>query len=76
MKKLVNGVEVELSPDEIVEFNERKIKHEAYLKSEEYKKERLKFLYPPITTQLDMMYWDAINGTTVWIDTITAIKNQ
>lgn len=30
--------------------------------------------YPSIDAQLDMMYWDKINGTNVWVDTITAIK--
>jgi len=28
----------------------------------------------PIPEQLDMMYWDGINGTTVWQDYITDIK--
>ena len=30
--------------------------------------------YPDMATQLDMQYWDGINGTTVWHDTIQAIK--
>jgi hypothetical protein len=30
--------------------------------------------YPSLTEQLDMQYWDNINGTTVWADTINAIK--
>jgi len=30
--------------------------------------------YPSIPDQLDMIYWDNINNTTVWIDTITQIK--
>lgn len=32
--------------------------------------------YPTLTEQEDMKYWDAINGTTVWLDTITEIKNK
>ena len=35
-----------------------------------------KAAYPQITDQLDMLYHDQINGTTVWKDTITAIKAQ
>jgi hypothetical protein len=31
--------------------------------------------YPPIEDQLDMIYWDQINNTQVWLDTITSIKN-
>ena len=30
--------------------------------------------YPPIQEQLDMQYWDAMNGTTVWLDCIDDIK--
>lgn len=30
--------------------------------------------YPAIGEQLDMIYWDKVNGTTVWQDTIAAIK--
>ena len=32
--------------------------------------------YPPIGEQLDMIYWDKINGTTLWQDTITTIKEK
>ena len=32
--------------------------------------------YPAIGDQLDMIYWDQINGTSVWKDTITNIKNM
>lgn len=30
--------------------------------------------YPSIQDQLDMMYWDKMNGTSVWQDKITMIK--
>tara|TARA_Y100000034_G_C6873959_1_gene399379 strand:+ start:1489 stop:1839 length:351 start_codon:yes stop_codon:yes gene_type:complete len=30
--------------------------------------------YPPMTDQLDIIYWDKVNGTTIWKDTIDAIK--
>jgi hypothetical protein len=30
--------------------------------------------YPSIQEQLDMLYWDGINGTTNWSDAITAVK--
>jgi hypothetical protein len=32
--------------------------------------------YPSLQDQQDMQYWDQINGTTIWQDTITAIKEQ
>lgn len=32
--------------------------------------------YPTIQQQLDMQYWDSVNGTTTWQDAIEAIKTQ
>jgi hypothetical protein len=32
--------------------------------------------YPAIEEQLDMLYWDQMNETTVWKDTITSIKKK
>jgi len=32
--------------------------------------------YPSREDQFDMMYWDKINGTTTWEDTIQAIKDK
>ena len=30
--------------------------------------------YPSIQEQLDMQYWDSVNGTTTWQDAINAVK--
>lgn len=30
--------------------------------------------YPPIEDQLDMIYWDKVNDTNIWFETISAIK--
>jgi hypothetical protein len=30
--------------------------------------------YPTMQEQLDMQYWDAVNGTTTWQDAINAVK--
>ena len=32
--------------------------------------------YPEIKEQLDMIYWDKINNTNLWQETITNIKNK
>jgi hypothetical protein len=32
--------------------------------------------YPTIQDQLDMLYWDKVNNTNVWKDTIQAVKDQ
>jgi hypothetical protein len=42
------------------------------LKSVQYKNDRE---YPGIADQLDMLYWDKKNGTTIWEDTITEVKD-
>ncbi len=30
--------------------------------------------YPSFGDQLDMIYWDQVNGTNLWQETITAVK--
>lgn len=30
--------------------------------------------YPSLPEQMDLIYWDKVNGTTVWQDTIAEIK--
>jgi|TARA_R100000482_G_scaffold22998_1_gene6729 hypothetical protein len=32
--------------------------------------------YPSIQEQLDMQYWDNVNGTTTWQDTIAKVKSD
>lgn len=39
-----------------------------------YKEQRVAE-YPNLVDQLDMLYWDKINGTNNWIDSITYVKN-
>ena len=46
---------------------------QAEYEANEYQRQRAS-AYPSITDQLDMQYWDKINGTTTWADTIAAIK--
>jgi hypothetical protein len=40
-----------------------------------YKEQRAK-AYPSIQEQLDMQYWDSVNGTTTWADAIAAVKQE
>jgi hypothetical protein len=41
--------------------------------NENYKRQRINE-YPSLQEQLDMQYWDSLNGTTIWQDTINQIK--
>jgi hypothetical protein len=40
---------------------------------DQYKIDRTK-AYPSIQEQLDMQYWDSVNGTTTWAEAIAAVK--
>lgn len=71
MHNLVNGIEVPLSEQEIVEFKERE---EAFKKQAEHYLNKRQ--YPSIEVQLDMLYWDKINNTNVWEETISQIKER
>jgi len=44
-----------------------------YLANEKYKDDRSK-AYGPVEDQLDMIYWDLVNGTTTWRDHVAAVK--
>jgi hypothetical protein len=45
----------------------------AWIDPNNYKYQR-QAEYPSMQEQLDMQYWDSINGTTTWQDTINTIK--
>ena len=47
----------------------------AWTDPDQYKMDRASE-YPSIQEQLDMQYWDKINGTTIWQDTINAVKTK
>ena len=48
---------------------------QAEYEANQYQRDRAK-LYPTIQEQLDMQYWDKINGTNNWQDAINAVKAQ
>jgi basic membrane lipoprotein Med (substrate-binding protein (PBP1-ABC) superfamily) len=48
---------------------------QAEYEANQYQRDRAKS-YPTIQEQLDMQYWDKINGTNNWQDAINAVKAQ
>jgi len=46
---------------------------EAEYNAQQYARDRAA-AYPSIQEQLDMQYWDSVNGTTTWADAIAAVK--
>ena len=47
----------------------------AAYEAKEYQRQRAK-IYPSIAEQLDMLYWDKINGTNNWQEAIENVKTQ
>ena len=44
---------------------------QANYDAKQYQRDRV---YPSIQEQLDMQYWDKVNGTTTWKDAIAKVK--
>ena len=47
----------------------------AWKNANEYKRNR-ENSYPSLQEQMDMQYWDSVNGTTTWRDAISKIKSD
>jgi signal transduction protein with GAF and PtsI domain len=47
----------------------------AWVSPEQYARNR-RASYPSMQEQLDMQYWDSVNGTTTWKDAIAAVKTE
>tara|TARA_R100000278_G_scaffold51698_1_gene43696 strand:- start:872 stop:1198 length:327 start_codon:yes stop_codon:yes gene_type:complete len=73
-------------PHEIIEWSsdntdakptddELNIAYTAWLNANDYREKR-KTSYPSMQEQLDMQYWDSINGTTTWKDAIAKVKSD
>ena len=72
----VNGVLQDFSSALTEEqINTAVSEYEIHLKSIQYQKDRAKE-YPTIQEQLDMQYWDNVNGTTNWEDAIAKVKSD
>ena len=72
-----NGVDIQLTPEEEAARDVEEVQSAQdqadYIANEKYKDDRRE-AYGDIGDQLDMQYWDAENGTTVWADHIAAVK--
>jgi hypothetical protein len=81
LPKTFGGYDLQWNPENAVPeiplevVVEKAIEHKEAWLALEYQRLRVKE-YPSLAEQLDMQYWDRINGTTVWQDTIDAIKSK
>jgi hypothetical protein len=68
-----NGLLVDMTQDEISSLQADVEADAEYMQANGYRYARER-AYPTMAEQLDMQYWDSVNGTTVWADTIAAVK--
>ena len=69
----IEGIVVERTADEVTQYEADQAKYAEFLQQNQYKFNR-QAEYPSIQEQLDMQYWDSVNGTTTWADAIAAVK--
>jgi len=72
-KVIVKGSDVDTCTIEWLEGTTEisKADIQAKINETQYQKDRV---YPSIQDQLDMQYWDNVNGTTTWEDAIAKVK--
>ena len=70
--KLIDRVGYDAN-DNVVEYDMDAA--QALMDSKAYQELRAS-AYPSIQEQLDMQYWDSVNGTTTWKDAIAAVKTE
>ena len=73
-KKMVDGVIVDMTPEEITDREAEVAQIKQELAATQYIRDR-ESAYPTIAEQLDMQYWDSVNGTTTWAAAIQAVKD-
>ena len=74
--KLLDGIKVQFTAEEEAQrdIEEAKaLEEKAEYDANQYQRDRAT-AYPSIQEQLDMQYWDNVNGTTNWEDAIAKVK--
>ena len=61
------------NPDSQPTDDEINTAYTAWKNANEYKQNRS---YPSWQEQMDMQYWDSVNGTTTWKDAIAKVKSD
>ena len=75
----INTCEIEwlngTTPIPVADIEAKMTELQAEYDANQYQRERAK-AYPSIQEQLDMQYWDKVNGTTNWVDAIAKVKSD
>ena len=61
------------SPIPKADIKAKMVEVQADYDAKQYQRDRV---YPSIGEQLDMQYWDKVNGTTNWEDAIAKVKSD
>ena len=57
------------------EINAEQVRLQTEYDNKQYQRDRA-IAYSSIQEQLDMQYWDAVNGTTTWKDHVAQVKSD
>ena len=63
------------TPIPVADIEAKMTELQAEYDANEYQRERAT-AYPSIQEQLDLQYWDKVNGTTNWEDAIAKVKSD
>ena len=63
------------TPIAIKDIKTKQAELQTAYNNNQYQRDRVK-AYPSIQDQLDMQYWDNVNGTTNWKDAIAKVKSD
>ena len=76
----INGEDVnqitwynDTTPISVNDIEAKQKELQAEYDAKQYQRDRV---YPSIEDQLDMQYWDNVNGTTTWKDAIAKVKSD
>ena len=61
------------TPIPVADIQAKMVEVQAEYDANQYQRDRI---YPSIQEQLDMQYWDKVNGTTNWQDAIAKVKSD
>ncbi len=72
---VMRGDEIEwlngTTPISKADIEAKMVEVQADYDAKQYQRDRV---YPSIQEQLDMQYWDSVNGTTTWKDAVAKVK--
>ena len=72
---LINGEKVAVTAEEETARDAEEAAYATEKAANAYKEGRLS-AYPSLAEQLDLQYWDQVNGTTKWKEAIAKVKSD